>query len=83
MPNLNSFDIETGALDNIFAFYKRTLPELNDYITFHGKIDFEKAKKIFELLSKQELHNFDLLLDKIKVLNKQNEEKKKNSSKMK
>ena len=77
LPNLNSFDIETGALDNIFSFYKKCLPDLNDYITFHGKIDFEKANKIFELLSKQELNNFDLLLDKIKDINKQNEEKKK------
>jgi 5'-3' exonuclease len=78
LPNLNSFDIETGALDNIFFFYKQCLPELNDYITYHGKIDFERANKIFELLSKQELHNFDLLLDKIKQTNKENEKKKKN-----
>ena len=72
LPNLNSLDIETGALDYIFAFYKDCLPELDDYITYHGKINFERAKKIFVLLSKQELHSLDILLDKIKETCKEN-----------
>ena len=76
LPNLNSLDIETGALDYIFAFYKDCLPDLDDYITFHGKINFERAKKIFALLSKQELHSLDVLLDKIKETCKENRIKK-------
>ena len=76
LPNLNSLDIETGALDYIFAFYKDCLPELDDYITYHGKINYEKAKKIFALLAKQELHSLDILLDKIKENCKENKKKK-------
>ena len=37
LPNLNIMDIETGALDNIFSFYKDCLHVLDDYITYHGK----------------------------------------------
>lgn len=45
LPNLNTLDIDHGALDNIFTYYKEVLPNLDDYITYHGKIDFKKQKK--------------------------------------
>ncbi len=50
LPNLYSFSIETGAMDYLFEFYKDCLPELDDYITEQGKINFTRAKKIFNLL---------------------------------
>lgn len=76
LPNLNSLDIETGALENIFAFYKKCLPTLNDYITYHGKIDFTKAKSIFKLLSIYEKRNLAELVESIKDTIKENKAKK-------
>jgi 5'-3' exonuclease len=55
LPNLYTMDIESGALDNIFNYYKEILPTLDDYITYHGKIDFKKAEKIFAKLATHEL----------------------------
>jgi 5'-3' exonuclease len=65
LPNLNTLDIETGALDHIFTYYKEVLPTLDGYITHHGKIDFTKAEKIFVKLAQHELHNLTHMLRKI------------------
>ena len=66
LPNLYSLAIESGAMDYLFEFYKDCLPELEGYITEQGKINFSRAKKIFNLLSKKELHSLDLLLYNVK-----------------
>ena len=76
LPNLYSFSIETGAMDYLFEFYKDCLPELEGYITEQGKIDFSRAKKIFNLLAKKELHSLDLLLFNVKDSLKKNKEKR-------
>ena len=76
LPNLYSFSIETGAMDYLFEFYKDCLPELEGYITEQGKIDFSRAKKIFNLLAKKELHSLDLLLYNVKESTKKNKEKR-------
>ena len=55
LPNLNTLDIDHGALDQIFMYYKEVLPTIDDYITYHGKIDFKKAEKIFAYLANQEM----------------------------
>ena len=76
LPNLYSFAIETGAMDYLFEFYKDCLPDLEGYITEQGKIDFSRAKKIFNLLAKKELHSLDLLLYNVKDSSKKNKEKR-------
>jgi len=76
LPNLYSFAIETGAMDYLFEFYKDCLPELEGYITEQGKIDFSRAKKIFNLLAKKELHSLDMLLYNVKDSAKKNKEKR-------
>ena len=76
LPNLYSFAIETGAMDYLFDFYKDCLPELDGYITEQGKIDFSRAKKIFNLLAKKELHSLDMLLYNVKDSAKKNREKR-------
>lgn len=69
LPNLNTVDIENGSLNNIFFYYKEILPSLDDYITYHGKIDFKKAEKIFSKLATHELASLKEMLLKI---NKEN-----------
>ena len=81
LPNLYSFAIETGAMDYLFEFYKDCLPELDGYITEQGKIDFSRAKKIFNLLAKKELHSLDLLLYNVKDSAKKNKEKRQEQAK--
>ena len=76
LPNLYSFAIETGAMDYLFEFYKDCLPELEGYITEQGKINFSRAKSIFNLLAKKELHSLDLLLYNVKDSAKKNKEKR-------
>ena len=77
LPNLNTMDIETGALGNIFSFYKQSLPKLNDYITYHGKINFQNAKIIFKLLADQELMSLNDMLEEITEHCKESKLKKK------
>jgi 5'-3' exonuclease len=79
LPNLNTLYIENGALDNIFRYYKEVLPQLDCYITHHGKIDFTKAEKIFVKLSQHEEYNLTTMLKKI-VSECGDREKKKNKT---
>lgn len=65
LPNLNTMDIEHGALSNIFLYYKDILPTLDDYITHHGKINFFRAEKIFAKLATHELNQLKHKLDKL------------------
>ena len=81
LPNLYSFAIETGAMDYLFDFYKDCLPELEGYITEQGKIDFSRAKKIFNLLAKKELYSLDMLLYNVKDSAKKNREKRQEQAK--
>jgi 5'-3' exonuclease len=79
LPNLNTLDIESGALDYIFTYYKEILPQLDGYITHHGKIDFTKAEKIFVKLAQHEQYNLTTMLKKI-VSECEDRDKKKNKT---
>jgi 5'-3' exoribonuclease 1 len=81
LPNLYSLTIETGALDYLFEFYKDCLPECDGYITEQGEINFSRAKKIFNLLAKKELHSLDQLLFNVKDSAKKNKEKRQEQAK--
>ena len=81
LPNLFSFNIENGALTNLFEFYKACLPELDGYLTDKGKINIDRMKKFFDYLSKHELHSIDMLLRKNKKESKKDRLKKANESK--
>lgn len=65
LPSLNTIDIEEGSLEKIFEIYKNTLPLLDDYITFHGKIEFKKAEVLFRGLAKLELDSLQSMLKKL------------------
>jgi 5'-3' exonuclease len=81
LPNLNTLDIENGALEHIFLYYKEVLPTLDDYITYHGKIDFKKAEKIFNCLAKHELNSIQNMLRKVESSCLERERKKKRAIK--
>ena len=81
LPNLFSFNIENGALTHLFDFYKACLPELDGYLTDKGKINFKRVLKLFDYLSKQELHSIDLMIRKNKDENKKERMKKTQESK--
>ena len=79
LPNLYGLYIEANALDYIFSFYKKCLPELDDYITHNGEINYESAKKIFSLLAEKEMESLNVLLETInEQVNKDNENLLKN-----
>ena len=81
LPNLFSFNIESGALGHLYEFYKACLPELDGYLTDKGKINIFRIKKFFNYLSKQEMHSIDMLLRNHKKKNNRNREKRANESK--
>ncbi len=83
LPNLYSFSIENGVLDYIFDFYKDVLPELDDYITDKGKINFNRAKKLFRLLALKEQHSLDMMIINAKESEKKNKEKREEQLKKK
>ena len=62
LPSLNTLDIKNGSLETIFRIYKKTLPKLDDYLTFHGKINFKYAEEIFKELANHELGNLRKML---------------------
>jgi 5'-3' exoribonuclease 1 len=76
LPSLNTLDIDHGALDHIFLYYKESLPTLDDYITYHGKIDFKKAEKIFACLARHELSALQEMLQKVDETCRMREKKK-------
>ena len=81
VPNLFSFNIESGALTHLYEFYKACLPELDGYITDKGKINIFRMKKFFDYLSKQELHSIDMIIRKNRNENRKNRNQKTNESK--
>lgn len=76
LPSLNTLDIEEGSLDKIFEIYKNVLPKLDDYITFHGEIDFKKAEVVFKSLSTLELDSLRSMLKKLEMKVEERKEKR-------
>lgn len=54
LPHLPSLHIREGAIDALMAIYKQQLPALGDYLTLHGKIDFNRVDLVFNDLAKIE-----------------------------
>ena len=81
LPNLFSFNIEKGALNHLFEFYKACLPELDGYLTDKGKINFKRVLIFFDYLSKYELHSIDLMIKTKREENKQERIKRTQESK--
>lgn len=77
LPSLNTIDIDEGSLDKIFEIYKQSLPSMDDYITFHGKIDFKRAEVFFKGLSKIELDSLNSMLKKLEFKTKEIDENRK------
>lgn len=44
LPSLNTLDISEGSLDNLIQFYKICLPQMNNYITENGVINWDRAE---------------------------------------
>ena len=65
LPSLNTLDIEEGSLDKIFEIYKNAIPQMTDYISFHGKIDFKNAQVFFKSLAKLESDSLQSQLKKL------------------
>lgn len=76
LPSLNTLDIEEGSLDKIIEIYKNVLPQLDDYISFHGKIDYKKAEFFFKGLAKLELESLQSMLKKLEFKCKEREERR-------
>ena len=45
LPTLSALDIAEGSLDKLIDFYKKLLPEMEDYITDQGVIHWDRAEK--------------------------------------
>ena len=81
LPNLFSFNIEKGALNHLFEFYKTCLTELDGYLTDKGRINFKRVLYFFDYLSKYELHSIDLMIRNKKDTNKKGRNKRMKESK--
>ena len=54
LPNISALDIGEGSLDKLIDLYKLILPNLDDYITFQGVINWERAEKLIWVLGEHE-----------------------------
>lgn len=61
LPNLPNLDIQDGALDNIFQYYKEILPLLDDYLVFNSKINLNGLEKLFSKMIHHEKHAYDMI----------------------
>eukprot|EP01022_Parablepharisma_sp_SALTPOND_P027889 TRINITY_DN683_c0_g1_i1.p1 TRINITY_DN683_c0_g1~~TRINITY_DN683_c0_g1_i1.p1 ORF type:complete len:1361 (+),score=161.89 TRINITY_DN683_c0_g1_i1:90-4085(+) len=58
VPYLYTVDINYGSLDEIIRIYKSTLPQMKDYVTSCGEIQWSCAEKIFKRIGESELEKF-------------------------
>ncbi|ETO14496.1 hypothetical protein RFI_22856 [Reticulomyxa filosa] len=54
IPPLPTISIATGGLEHLFLRYKAILPQLPDYLTYHGKINMESVYEYFQKMSQSE-----------------------------
>ena len=54
LPALSTLDIAEGSLDRLIEFYKKLLPEMQDYITESGMIHWDRAERFIEMLGEHE-----------------------------
>lgn len=65
LPSLTALDIGEGSLDAIIDLYKTLLPQMEDYITFEGKIYWDRAEPFIKMLGKHEYESFRERVHKI------------------
>lgn len=65
LPALSALDISEGSLDHLINFYKKILPEMNDYITEQGTIYWNRAEPFIALLGH---HEHEVFLNRLKSL---------------
>ena len=63
LPNISALDIGEGSLDKLIDLYKLILPNLDDYITFQGVINWERAEKLIWVLGEHEDEVFKERID--------------------
>jgi len=66
LPNISALDIAEGSLDKLIDLYKLILPSMDDYITFQGVINWERAEKLIWVLGEHEDEVFRERLDQSK-----------------
>ena len=65
LPSLSALDINEGSLDNLINFYKKCLPQMEDYITNNGYIQWDLAEPFIDLLGK---HEHQIFINRVKDL---------------
>ena len=65
LPSLTTLDISEGSLDKLIDFYKECLPTMDDYITFEGKIYWDRAEPFIVLLGQHEQETFRRRINEI------------------
>eukprot|EP00826_Nyctotherus_ovalis_P036773 TRINITY_DN3289_c0_g1_i2.p1 TRINITY_DN3289_c0_g1~~TRINITY_DN3289_c0_g1_i2.p1 ORF type:complete len:408 (+),score=115.31 TRINITY_DN3289_c0_g1_i2:73-1296(+) len=83
IPYLYTIDINYGSLDEIIRIYKEVLPELGDYVTLAGDIQWGCAEKIFKRVGESELTNFQARLAESNMCLKSGDKATKNVDKAK
>jgi len=83
VPYLYTIDINYGSLDEIIRIYKEVLPEMGDYVTLAGEIQWSCAEKIFKRVGQSELSNFQARLEESNQCLKSNDKTTKNIDKAK
>jgi len=68
LPSLSALDIGEGSLDHLINFYKKCLPQMDDYITLEGQIFWDRAEPFIELLGK---HEHQVFINRVKTLDAQ------------
>ena len=59
LPHLPNLHINKGALSELFATYKKVLPQLTGYINLNGKLHLSRFETFLEALAEKELDRFE------------------------
>lgn len=54
LPNISALDIGEGSLDRLIDLYKLILPNMDDYITYQGVINWTRAEQLIWVLGEHE-----------------------------
>ena len=65
LPALSALDIHEGSLDHLINFYKKCLPQMDDYIVKEGYISWNIAEPFIALLGK---HEHQVFINRVRTL---------------
>ena len=65
LPSISALDIAEGSLDQLIEFYKNILPNMDDYITHQGVINWSRAEQFIWILGEHEHEVFKDRIDSI------------------